>query len=77
MKLAVGWGGRGGVWGLVGWVWLVLVALARWRPLCLGSSGWFGVVGRSVGPVAGGGRAHLDSVSHPLLGFFPFFRLNI
>ena len=72
MKLAVGQGGRVGVWGLVGWVWLVLVVLARWRLLCLGSSGWFGVVGRSVGPVVGGGRARLDSVPPPLLGFFRF-----
>ena len=72
MMLAVGRGGFGGVWGLVGWVWLVLVALARWRPLCLGSSGWFGVVGGSVGPVVGGGRARLDSLRHPLLDFLRF-----
>jgi len=55
-----GWGGGGGGW-LVGWVWLVLVVPARWRLLCLGSSGWFGgwsVVGSGVG----GGRARLDSV---------------
>ena len=72
MKFAVGRSGFGGGWGLVGWVWLVLVVPARWRLLCLGSSGWFGVVGRSVGPVAGGGRARLDSVPPPLLGFFRF-----
>ena len=65
----MGWGGSGGVWVLVGGVWLVLVAPARWRLRRLGSSGRFGVVGRSAGSVVGGGRGVLDYVPAPLTCF--------
>ena len=50
-------GGLG--WGLVGWVWLVLVAsrAGAWASVPRVRSGW--LVGRPGGPLVGGGWASL------------------